>query len=59
ISLVDMYGRYLRRDRRPLNQGLNSFALYDLGALPAGTYALQIQCNDQVVSKKLVKATSR
>lgn len=55
IGLVDMYGRYLRRYRQPLSQGLNNFSLYDLGALPAGTYALQIQCNDQVVSRKLVK----
>ena len=55
ISLVDMYGRYLRRYRQPLTQGLNDFTLYDLGALPAGTYALQIQCNDQVVSRKIVK----
>ena len=55
ISLVDMYGRYLRHFRQPLSQGLNSLTLYDLGALPAGTYALQIQCNDQLVSRKLVK----
>jgi hypothetical protein len=55
IALVDMYGRYLRHYRQPLTQGLNSFTLYDLGALPAGTYALQIQCGDQIVSRKLVK----
>jgi hypothetical protein len=58
ISLVDMYGRYLRRVRQSLTQGLNSFTIYDLGALPAGTYALQIQCNDQLVSRKLVKGAS-
>ena len=55
ICLVDMYGRYLRRVRQSLTQGLNSFTLYDLGSLPPGTYALQIQYNDQLVSKKLVK----
>jgi hypothetical protein len=55
IGLVDMYGRYLRRYRQPLSQGLNGLTLYDLGALPAGTYALQIQCNGQMVSRKLVK----
>ncbi|HLZ89794.1 MAG TPA: T9SS type A sorting domain-containing protein, partial [Puia sp.] len=59
ISLVDMYGRYLRRVRQSLTQGLNSFTLYDLAALPAGTYALQIQCNDQLVSKKLVKVINQ
>ena len=56
IGLVDMYGRYLRRYRQALTQGLNSFTLYDLGALPAGTYALQIQCGGQLVSRKIVKA---
>jgi hypothetical protein len=55
ISLVDMYGRYLRRWRQPLTQGMNDLSLYDLGALPAGTYALQIQCGDQLVSRKIVK----
>ncbi|HEY4108458.1 T9SS type A sorting domain-containing protein [Puia sp.] len=55
ISLVDMYGRYLRRVRQSLTQGLNSFTVYDLGSLPPGAYALQIQFNDQLVSQKLVK----
>lgn len=57
IGLVDMYGRYLRRYRQPLTQGLNNFTLFDLGGLPAGTYALQIQCNGQLVSRKLVKGS--
>lgn len=56
ITLVDMYGRYIRHIQQPLTQGLNSVAIYDLASLPAGAYALQIQCNDQLVSKKLVKA---
>jgi hypothetical protein len=55
ISLVDMYGRYLRRASQPLIQGLNSFTLDGLARLPAGTYALQIQCNGQLISRKLVK----
>jgi len=55
ICLVDMYGRYVRHIRQSLTQGLNNVAIYDLGSLPAGTYALQIQCNDQIVSRKLVK----
>lgn len=58
ISLVDMYGRYIRRIRQPLTQGLNSLTLYDLASLPAGTYALQIQYNDRLVSKKLVKVAA-
>lgn len=59
ISLVDMYGRFLRRVRQPLTQGLNVFTLYDLGAVPPGAYALQIQCNDQLVSQKLVKVMNQ
>jgi hypothetical protein len=59
IGLVDMYGRYLRHYRQALSQGLNSFTLYDLGGLPAGTYAMQIQCGGQVVSRKLVKSVAR
>jgi hypothetical protein len=55
LNLMDMYGRLLHRVRQPLVQGLNSFTVYDLGGLPAGTYALQIQSNDQMVSQKLVK----
>ena len=59
IGLVDMYGRYLRHYRQALSQGLNSFTLYDLGGLPAGTYAMQIQCGGQMVSRKLVKSVAR
>ena len=45
----------LRRLRQPVTQGINSVTLYGLGELPSGTYALQLQYNDQLVSKKLVK----
>ncbi|GGB14391.1 T9SS type A sorting domain-containing protein [Puia dinghuensis] len=55
ISLTDMYGRYIRRIRQPVTQGLNSFTIYDLRSLPSGTYALQLQVGDQMISKKLVK----
>ena len=55
ISLVDMYGRFVQRVRQPVSQGLNNLTLYSLGNLSNGTYALQIQYNDQLISKKLVK----
>ena len=55
ISLTDMYGRSIRRVRQPVTRGLNSFTIYDLRALPSGTYALQLQVGDMLVSKKLVK----
>lgn len=57
INLVDLYGRYIRRIKQPVTQGLNNLTIYGLGSLPSATYALQIQYNDQVVSEKLVKVT--
>lgn len=55
VSLADMYGRYVRHEQQQVNQGLNTLNVYGLGYLPAGTYVLQIQYNDRVISKKLVK----
>ncbi len=55
LTLVDMYGRYVRRTKNAVGQGLNTLNMYGLGGLPPGTYALQIQYNDQLISKKLVK----
>jgi hypothetical protein len=55
ISLVDIYGQFVKKVRQPVYQGLNNLTLYGLGSLSIGTYALQIQYNDQVISKKLVK----
>jgi hypothetical protein len=55
ITLIDLFGRSLRRVIQPLNQGLNSVSLYGLGNLPAATYALQIQYGDHLVSQKILK----
>ena len=55
ITLIDLFGRSLRRVIQPVNQGLNSVSLYGLGNLPASTYALQIQYGDHLVSQKVVK----
>jgi hypothetical protein len=57
INLVDLYGRYIRRIKQPVTQGLNNLTIYGLGSLPSAAYALQIQYNDQLVSQKLVKVT--
>jgi hypothetical protein len=57
LSLSDMYGRFVRREQVQVNQGLNLLNVYGLGALPAGTYVMQIQAGDQLISKKLVKVT--
>ena len=55
LSLSDMYGRYVRRQQVQVTLGLNNMNIYGLNALPAGTYVLQIQVGDQLISKKLVK----
>jgi hypothetical protein len=55
LNLVDLYGRYIRRAQQPVTQGLNSLSLGGLGNLPAATYILQIQYNDQQVTEKVVK----
>jgi hypothetical protein len=55
ITLIDMYGRYIRRVSQPISQGLNSLTIDGLGNLPNATYALQIQYGDQLVSEKLLK----
>jgi hypothetical protein len=55
ITLIDLFGRSLRRMIQPVNQGLNSVSLFGLGNLPAATYALQIQYGDHLVSQKVVK----
>jgi hypothetical protein len=55
ISLVDLYGRLIRREMQPVTQGFNTITMYGLSGLPAATYAMQIQYNGQLVSKKLVK----
>ena len=55
ITLIDLFGRSLRRVIQPVNQGLNSFSLYGLGSLPAATYALQIQYGDHLICQKVVK----
>jgi hypothetical protein len=57
ISLIDLYGRYIRRTVQPVNQGLNNLSLHGLGNLPNATYAMQIQYGDQLVSVKLLKVS--
>ena len=55
ITLVDLFGRSLRRMIQPVNQGLNAISLYGLGNLPDAAYALQIQYGDHLVCQKVVK----
>jgi hypothetical protein len=50
-----MYGRVVRREKAPVSQGLNNLSLYGLGNLSNGTYVLQIQYADKMISRKMVK----
>jgi hypothetical protein len=59
VNLLDLYGRLLRRQALPVTVGLNNLNVYNLSDLAAGTYAMQIQCNGQMVSEKLVKVNSQ
>jgi hypothetical protein len=55
LTLVDLYGRVIRRQQQQVTQGYNTVSMYGLSSLPAATYALQIQYNNQMVSEKMVK----
>lgn len=55
ITLIDLFGRSIRRVIQPVSQGLNSIRLDGLGSLPEAAYALQIQYGDHLVSQKVIK----
>jgi hypothetical protein len=56
ISILDMYGRFIKQERQTVSQGLNSgVTLYGLGGLSNGTYILQVRYQDRSISKKLLK----
>jgi hypothetical protein len=59
LTLLDLYGRVLRRDRQAVSQGLNTLCLYGVGNLPPATYALLIQCGNQMTCEKLVKVNNQ
>lgn len=58
LTLLDLYGRVVHKERQPVSQGLNNMTLYGVSNLPAATYALLIQCGGQVTCEKLVKASA-
>jgi hypothetical protein len=55
LSLVDIYGKCLRMERRSVKQGFTTIRLGGLEALPAGIYVLQVQYGDKRVSEKIIK----
>jgi hypothetical protein len=58
LTLLDLYGRVVHRDRQPVTQGYNALAVYGVSNLPAATYALLIQYNNQVTCQKVVKVNT-
>ena len=55
VNLVDMYGRRVKQLTQPVTQGLNNMTMYGLGGLTTGTYILQLQYNDKIITNKMVK----
>ena len=54
-TLLNSDGRQLRKVEQKLNRGNNVFYINDLGSLQTGVYFLQIQCNDDFKTIKLLK----
>jgi hypothetical protein len=48
----------VHRDRQPVTQGYNALTVYGVSNLPAATYALLIQCNNQVTCQKIIKVST-
>lgn len=57
--LVDTYGRIIKKQEQYVTKGLNLIVLSDLNTLPAGMYALQVQCAGQQVCKPVIKTNAR
>jgi hypothetical protein len=55
LNLIDNSGRVIRNQQFALTNGTNNLQLNDTGNLPKGLYTLQIQFNDQIISRKLIK----
>ena len=55
ITLIDMYGRTIKQEKHHVTQGLNNIAIYDLSSLPAASYNLKIQYEDNLAVRQVVK----
>ncbi len=58
FTLLDLYGRVVHRDKQTVTQGYNALTVYGVSNLPAASYALLIQCNNQVTCQKVVKVNT-
>ncbi|MFT3826912.1 MAG: T9SS type A sorting domain-containing protein [Chitinophagaceae bacterium] len=59
VSLLDMYGRVIKRDKITALQGITPVQLTGLSQVAAGMYILQIQQQDVIISKQVLKAEQR
>ena len=59
FTLIDAYGRIIRRQQQLVNPGLNSIVLPDLSALANGMYALQVQYGGTQICKPVVKISMK
>lgn len=55
ISLLDAYGRLIRRTNTAVNKGYNTITLYDLSNVQPGTYIVQVQHHDAVINRQVLK----
>jgi trimeric autotransporter adhesin len=55
VILSDQHGKTLRMYRQQMMKGLNLVEVNNLGALPNGTYVLQVITESGTISKKVVK----
>ena len=50
VNVLDMFGRYLYRNRRPLVNGNNRISL-DIASLPSGTYIIEVRDGKAILEK--------
>jgi hypothetical protein len=56
IRLIDMYGRQIQQEYRPVSRGLNSMTLGGLGSLAGSIYVLQIQYGSLEITRLVMKS---
>jgi len=59
FTVYDAFGRVVHRETQYVNEGLNSIKIYGMGALQTGLYVLQIRYGTEMISKRIIKITSR
>lgn len=55
VQLFDMSGKLLRNENKNAVQGINNYAIENLGGLPQGLYTLRLQSGKNLFTEQLVK----